>query len=209
MDTKMAFLRTAAAVLAVVATGGPTAASAVVQTNDGGNVPFYSRITNIGDQIFHDAHLVAIPFYRPPGCIRGDFDLLTFFDFPGPSGPGAFGCNDPTTAGVNVWENGPGVDPAPTLAVTYGLGAVPVWFVDWSSLANAVADDTLPMDELRSLPRFEGSASSFQQVLRPHGTNDVPMTAFVARGALTDGRSFSVAGVFVEGYPTQTRIFIS
>jgi hypothetical protein len=187
------------------------AASADVITDDGGDVPFYARITSIGSppQIFHDGALAVVVFYRPPGCVPVDFDILTFFHFPSPMGPGAFGCNPPTTKGFNVWRNGPGLDPAPTLAVTTGVGAVPVWFVAWPNLETALADGKLPMGELASLPRLEGTASSFGQVLRPHGTNDVPMTSFVASGTLTDGRSFSAAGLFVEGVTIQTRIAFS
>ena len=201
---------TGALLLAAIAMGVTPAAHAMVQTDDGGVVPFYARITTIGepDQIFHDTHLAVVPFYRPPHCVPGGFDLLTFFDFPEPGGPGAFACDPPTTDGFNIWENGFGIDPAPTLSVTHGLGAVPVWFVDWPALEIAVADGVLLMDELRGLPRVEGFATSFQQVLRPHGTNDVPMASFVARGFLTDGRSFSARGIFVEGVVIQTRISI-
>lgn len=202
--------RVAVMLLAAVLSTAP-AASADVITNDGGDVPFYARITSIGSpaQIFHDEALAVIVFYRPPGCVPGDFDLLTFFHFPSPTGPGAFGCNPPTTQGFNVWRNGPALDPAPTLAVTTGRGAVPTWFVGWPRLQAALADGKLPMDELASLPREEGTASTFGQVLRPHGTNDVPMTSFVASGTLTDGRSFSAAGLFIEGVTIQTRIAIS
>ena len=100
-------------------------ASATVVTPDGGDVPFYARISAIGhpDRIFEDGAWIAIVFYRPAECVPDQFDLLSFFDFPGV----AFG--PPTTDGFNVWQNGPGLDPAPMLAVTHGLGAVPVWFV--------------------------------------------------------------------------------
>ncbi len=205
------FRRVAVMLLVAAALGGVPTASAEVVTNDGGNVPFYARITTIGSppQIFHDQSRAVIVFYRPPGCVPLDFDTLTFFDFPSPAGPGAFGCNPPMTEGFNIWEHGPGQDPAPTLAVTTGLGAVPVWFVDWPSLEGALADGKLPMRELAALPRLEGTASTFGQVLRPHGTNDVPMTSFSARGRLADGRSFSVAGLFVEGVTIQTGITLS
>lgn len=197
-------------ILAAALSGAP-AASADVVTNDGGDVPFYARITSIGSppQIFHDESWAVVVFYRPPGCVPRNFDMLTFFDFPSPAGPGAFGCNPPTTKGFNVWQNGPGLDPAPTLAVTTGLGAVPVWFVAWPSLEAALADGKLPMGELASLPRLDGTASAFGQVLRPHGTNDVPMTSFSASGTLADGRPFSVGGLFVEGITIQTQIAFS
>src|SRR5687768_14188345 len=90
-------------VSALVATTAP--ASAVVRTEDGGDVPFYARISTIGepDQVFHDDQWAVIVFYRPPSCVPKNVNLLAFFDFPGPSGPGAFACNPPTTAGFNLW----------------------------------------------------------------------------------------------------------
>ena len=196
-------------VSALVATTAP--ASAVVRLEDGGDVPFYARITTIGepDQVFHDGQWAAIVFYRPPSCVPKHFNLLAFFDFPGPSGPGAFGCNPPTTAGFNLWHNGPGIDAAPYLSVTHGLGAVPVWFINWPALQAAMGDGILTMTELEALPagsRLIGSASYFHQVLQPHDAAVVPMTQFVARGSLQDGRSFLVRGLFVEGTTIQTYI---
>ena len=197
--------------MTTVATAAP--ASAAVRLEDGGDVPFYARITTIGtpDQIFHDEAWAAIVFYRPPECVPDDFNLLAFFDFPGPAGPGAFGCNPTTTEGFNLWHNGPGVDAAPFLAVTRGLGAVPVWFIRWPVLRDAVADGVLTMRDLEALPsdsRLIGSADYFRQVLRPHDAAPVPMTLFVAEGSLEDGRSFRVRGLFVEGISIQTHIVI-
>ncbi|MGH9226024.1 MAG: hypothetical protein ACRD2W_20075 [Acidimicrobiales bacterium] len=196
-----------------VAAAAPS--SAAVRLEHGGQVPFYARITTIGtpDQIFRDGQWVAIVFYRPAECVPDDFDLLTFFDFPGPSGPGAFGCNPPTTDGFSIWRNGPETDPAPRLAVSHGLGAVPVWFVGGSSLDAAIANDgALTMAELRALAAdgrvLIGSADYFHEVLQPHDAAPVPMTQFVARGSLQDGRSFRVHGLFVEGTTIQTDIDI-
>jgi hypothetical protein len=199
------------AMSAVAATAVP--ASATVRTEDGGDVPFYARITTIGDpdQVFHDDQWAAIVFYRPPACVPLTLNLLAFFDFPGPSGPGAFGCNPPTTAGFNLWHNGPGIDPAPYLSVTHGLGAVPVWFINWAVLQAAMQDGVLTMAELNSVPaasRLIGTASYFRQVLQPHDAAVVPMTQFVAQGSLQDGRSFLVRGLFVEGLTIQTYIDI-
>ena len=200
------------AISLVVGTAPP--ASALVATSDGGDVPFYARITDTSDpdQVFSDAGWTAIVFYRPLACVPLDFNLLMFFHFPGPSGPGAFGCGPPTTDGVNYWENGPGLDPAPTLAITHGLGAVPVLFVDADWIAAEVASGSLTMNDVNALQAAEpgkvilGTAAYFQQVLKPHGTNAVPLTSFVARGTLDGGGPFSVAGVFVEGVTTSTRI---
>ena len=203
----------AAVVLAIMTAAGAAPAAATVRLEDGGDVPFYARVTTIGtpDQIFHDDEWAVIVFYRPPECVPDDFDLLTFFDFPGPSGPGAFGCTPPTTAGFSLWRNGPGLDPAPYLAVTHGLGAVPVWFIRWPVLDAALQDGVLTMAELEALPeesRLMGSAHYFRQVLQPHDAAAVPKTQFLARGALDDGRAFRVRGLFVEGTTLQTQIDI-
>lgn len=208
----------------MVAAAAP--ASAIVRLDDGGDVPFYARITTMGDpqQIFHDDTWAVIPFYRPIDCVRkakalptspeGTFNLLDFFHFPTVDekgniiDPGAFGCNPPTTGGFNLWHNGPGIDPAPFLAVTHGLGAVPVLFVDWGELELAVADGVLTMGEVEGLRHMWGSADYFHQVLEPHGAAVVPKTLFVARGSLEDGRSFHVRGLHVEGSTMRTSIHI-
>ena len=200
--------------LTISTVAGAAPASAIVRLEDGGNVPFYARITTIGDpdQIFHDGQWAAIVFYRPPHCVPDDFDLLKFFDLPtGPEDPGAFGCGPTTTAGFNLWRNGPGIDAAPFLAVTRDDGPVPVWFIPWSVLSPAVQDGVLTMDELRTVSndsRLEGAADSFHQVLQPHDAAAVPMTQFAARGTLEDGRSFRVHGLFIEGTTIQTHIDI-
>ena len=143
----------------------------------------------------------------------GDLQPIGLLPFPhggrrGIIDPGAFGCNPPTTGGFNLWHNGPGIDPAPFLAVTHGLGAVPVLFVDWGELELAVADGVLTMGELEGLTHLVGSASYFHQVLEPHGAAVVPKTLFVARGSLEDGRSFHVRGLHIEGSTMQTSIHI-
>jgi hypothetical protein len=182
----------------------PSLASASTRVENGGDVPFYARITTIGtpDQIYQDGEWAAIVFYRPPACVPNAFNLLDFFDI-----PGAFSCGPPTTEGFAVWRSGPGKDPAPRQAVNRGLGAVPVWFVRSSELAAAISDGVLTIVELEAMPSLMvGSASFFRQTLHPHGGANVPKTQFVASGELEDGRSFRVQAVFIEGVRIQTRI---
>ena len=79
-------------------------------------VPFYVR-----DVVGRE--WTAWIFYRPQQCIPADFNLLAFFD-----PPRVFGCGPMTMDGFAVFENGPGIDPAPLLARAEGQGAVPIWF---------------------------------------------------------------------------------
>lgn len=193
-------------VVGLSAAGLPAASGAVrLEVADG---PFYARITRIGDpaQIFEDDGVVVVVFYRPPSCVPERFDLLSFFDV-----PGAFFCGPPTVGGFTVWENGPAVDPAPRLAISDGLGAVPVWFVSRTDLNDAIAgDDALTIVELEAMPSLvTGVATRYHEVLQPHGTAPVPMTSFSGSGTLDDGRTFRMRGLFIEGVTIQTEVRFS
>ena len=77
------------------------------------NPPFYAIINNtadFGQEIYHDDEWAAIPFFRDPACVPEDFNLLDFFDFR--LLPGEVVC-PLTVDGFEIWENGPGLDPAP------------------------------------------------------------------------------------------------
>jgi hypothetical protein len=158
-------------------------ALANVRVEDAGNLPYYARLGR--GEFYHDGDWAAIVFYRPPECISDDFNLLDFFDI-----PGAFDCNPPTTDGFAIWKNGPEVDSAPTVLQLHGLGAVPVWFVSWTALQAAVADDVLTIDELNAMQPLKGVASFYHEELRPTGTIKVSTIAVNASGMLDDGRSF-------------------
>lgn len=197
------------AVLSVLLVVVPTALAAVIIDSDG-QVPFYARITR--SEIINDGEWAAVVFYRPPTCIPAEFNLLDFFDYPGPGGPGAFGCNPPTTDTVETWQNGPGIDLAPVLAKFRGLGAVPVWLVRWSEMEAAVADDVLTIGELASLPSLQvGWASFYRETLRPSespapGPGSIQYTA---RGELEDGGLFRVYVSLVGGQGTVQITFSS
>jgi len=165
--------------------GSASSAFANVRTEGGGDVPFYARLESGG--IVHDDIWAVIVFYRPPGCIPADFNLLDFFDF------GAFGCTPPTTDGFMIFEHGPEVDPAPMLVELHGLGAVPVWFVRWAELQTAVEDGNLTIGELAGLSsRLIGSASFYHEILHPLGGSKHDKIEFNVGGILADGRSFQV-----------------
>jgi hypothetical protein len=174
---------------------------AAVSIDAEGQVPFYARAPRNG--IIHDGEWAVIVFYRPASCIPADFNLLDFFDFPGPNGPGAFGCNPPTTDSKEVWKNGPGEDFAPLTANFHGLGAVPVWFVSWPELEAAIADDVLTIGELESLPSLlKGSATYYHEVIHPSSESPLPGPGNIhitARGELEGGGAFQVHVSLVDG----------
>lgn len=156
-----------------------------------GQVPFYARFG--ANETFHDGQTAVIVFYRPPGCVPADFNLMAFFHFPGPTGPGAFGCNPPTTDSFEIFENGPGVDPAPIQAVLHGRGAVPVWFIAWSELQPEMADGHVTIGDLAGLPSLRtGTASNYHEMVQPSQSANNPMITFTGSGWLDDGGSFAI-----------------
>ncbi len=155
--------------------------------------PFYARLAAPAVAP-HTDEWAAIVFYRDPACVPAGFNLLNFFD-----APRAFGC-PLTVEGFEIWENGPGRDPAPRLSKLRDSGPVPVWFVSWPELQAAAADGVLTIGELRALPSLiTGSASRFSETLHPDQANKKGKNNIGARGTLSDGRSFDFKFVVVEG----------
>jgi len=152
--------------------------------------PFYASIDRPpGGQIFQDGVWAAIPFLRDPDCVEPDSNLIVAFDLR------AFGCSL-SVNGFAIYKNGPPpIDPVPVYALLRGNGAVPIWFVRWSELQAAIADDVLYIEDLRSLPSLViGSASFFEfvnqiGVLRPQGPGNGKIE-IASSGALNDGRDF-------------------
>lgn len=156
-------------------------------------VPFYARVE--GTNVVHDGEWAAIVFYRDPGCVPGEFNLLDFFD-----APVAFGCSL-TVEGSSLWLGEPFVG-APKIAKVRGTGAVPVWFAPFSSFEAATQDGVLTVEELAGLEGLiMGTASRFGETLHPHplppelggGGHNVPKITLTAHGQLDDGRAFSLA----------------
>ena len=142
-------------------------------------VPFYARDI-VGDK------WTAWIFYRPQQCIPAGFNLLTFFD-----PPRVFGCGPMTMDGYAIFENGPGIDPAPLLSRLDGQGAVPLWFVRTRAFEKATADGAITLAELAALAPLRGTARLYSEVLRTE--TGVPGHGFsaLAHGRLADGRSFT------------------
>jgi len=77
-----------------------------------------------------------------------------------------------------------------------GLGAVPVYFVNWPELQAAMADGEVKIGELESLPSLlRGTAASYKQTARNEGALSIVVLQMIARGVLEDGRSFDVESV--------------
>jgi hypothetical protein len=119
--------------------------------------PFYANLA--ADFMPTDDGTVGIAFIRDPSCIPADFNLLDQFDV-----PGAFGC-ELTVEGKSWWHD-PATDPYPFQSRIWGLGAVPIYFVDEAELAAATQDGVLTIGELQALPSLLiGFADSFLEVI--------------------------------------------
>jgi hypothetical protein len=174
------------AVVLALMLGSQQTVLASTRVENGGQVPYYARLER--GYSYTDGTWVAVVFYRPPECIPAGFNLLDFFDF-----ENCWDCQPPTTDGFSIWKNGPEVDPAPILQFLQGLGEVPVWFVSWPEYQTAVADDVITMGELASLSSLqEGSASFYQETLRPIGGAVTNTMLIEAHGSLVDGTVFKL-----------------
>jgi hypothetical protein len=133
----------------------------------------------------NDNGWVGIAFVRSPSCVPAGFNLLDWFDAP----PTAWACTL-TVAGEAWWHDV--LVPPPFQTRAHGLGAVPIYFVRWSELQAAIADDVITIGELESLPSLLiGEATFFEQIT--HNTNQPTNhghETLVSRGLLEDGRSF-------------------
>lgn len=163
----------------------------LTRVENGDGPPFYARFGE--NETFGDSEWVAIVFYRDPACVPDEFNLNDFFDFPGDAGPGAFGCQPPTTDVVEYWAGEPGSGPAPALSEMTGRGAVPVWFFTRADIDAAKSDGVATITELEGLAsRRVGSAGTFTEYLKPSQSNAAPLLRFMAEGTLEDGGAFLV-----------------
>jgi hypothetical protein len=176
----------AMAVLAMVLTSVAQAG----EREDAAEWPIYAR------PLGSSGEWSAIPFYRPPGCVPYDFNLLAMFDV-----PRVFECVPNTTEGFAVWKNGPGIDAAPMHGEFHGLGAVPVWFVRTDEFVGAIYDDyVLTVPELESLPSLrKGTATHYHETLNPIYGHLRPTNRIQAHGTLDDGRRFWLQMVLTPG----------
>lgn len=153
-----------------------------------------------------DGGWVAIDFHRDPHCAElTSFNLLRFVDV-----PNALSCRL-TVDMTELWDEGDLLISGgpwqsapwspnfrtPSQARWSGKGNVPIYFVSLSDYQDALADDVLTVSELESLPTLLiGYATQYEYVQLNSGrTNSFPTardghSQTVARGVLSDGRSF-------------------
>jgi hypothetical protein len=176
--------------LAVLAPAGMAQTAERVAQNSA-DFPFYARIAR--GEIYHDGDWAAIAFYRPPQCIRTDFNLLDFLDI-----PEVFGCNaaEPYVIGFAVLKNDVPIQSRlqlnPNLQRLTPEDQMPIWFVSWTELQTAMEDDNLTIEELVNMDSLLiGTAKSYTETLHPFGFAQQTMISIVASGFLEDGRKFS------------------
>jgi hypothetical protein len=144
------------------------------------DLPFYARIER--GLIHTDGEWAAIAFYRPPDCVRSDFNLLNFFD-----PPAAFGCNadEPYLEGFGVFMNSFFEAPIQSQMQTVPGRTMPVWFVSWSDMEAAIADDSLTIGELAAMPsRLTGQAVYTNETVHPFQASQQTKTTYVTFGYL-------------------------
>lgn len=168
-----------ALVAAAGSVGTAHSAERVVIPSESPGPPFYMRWLSTVDQEW-----VVNVFYRSPGCVPADFNLLDFFDV-----PRAFRCLL-TVEGFEVRSQAFG---PPMHSELRGLGAVPVLFVKRTEFEAAAADGELTLTDLLDLETaVMGSASFYQEVLHPRDGARVVNADYQAAGTLEDGHLFRV-----------------
>ncbi len=179
---------------ALCSAGISQAAVRVVSTS--ADMPFYARISQ--GEVYQDGEWAAIAFYRPPECVRTDFNLLEFFDL------AAFGCNsaEPYLVGFTVLENGVPIQSRlqlnPNRQSLPQEQQMPIWFVSWPALEVAISDGVLTIGDLTGLPKVIGTATFYSETLHPFGFSQRTMIYIVASGFLEDGRKFSFQATGTE-----------
>ena len=189
--------------LVLTTAGVVQAAERFLQTSN--DVPFYARFER--GLIHTDGEWAAIAFYRPPECVRTDFNLLDLFDV-----PAAFGCNaaEPYLAGFGIFNNGPFEAPIQSRLQSVRGQTMPVWFVRWSELEAAIADGVLTIDDLAALPSLlMGEAAFYTETLHPLGAATQTMTSIDAWGYLEDGRKFTYQATETHSMLRQVKIVFS
>lgn len=159
-------------------------------------IPAYARFELLipNFDLPNDRQWAAFVFYRDPTCVPADFNLGDFFDLPGPAGLGAFAC-PLLVEGHEIWRNGPQTDVAPIFVLSRNaVPELPVWFVQWPDLRDAIDDGVLTIEELRDIPSLvTARAHWFEERLYPNGGADNPGISLRASGDLNGGGRFELA----------------
>lgn len=188
--TKLTFSRNLlGAGLALVASLGVQAELRLEIPNDTFGPPFYARLEfpHIDPVLVpSDGKWAALVLYRQRDCIPDDFNLLEIFDV-----PAAFSCPLNNITGYEVYENAPGVDPAPIRSRLTGQGPVPVWFVRQDEFELAAADGVITIADVEAMLSLRvASADFYDELLRPSQSNPAGFIHILARGEFEDGDRF-------------------
>ena len=77
---------------------------------------------------------------------------------------------------------------------------MPIWFVSWAELEEAIDDDVLTITELEGLSSLlRGQATSYSETLHPTGVAPQTVISIVASGFLEDGREFAYQATAAGG----------
>lgn len=156
-------------------------------------IPAYARVELLipDFDVPNNEDWAAIVFYRNPDCVPPNFDLGQFFQFPGPGGPGAFGC-DLLIEGFELWANGPQQDMGPIyVRARNAVPNLPIWFVSWPELSVLFDNGEIFIEQIEDLPSLiRGHAWWFEESLHPNGLAPDPAISLTARGRLETGGRF-------------------
>jgi hypothetical protein len=151
--------------------------------------PFYARLEfpHVDpDLIPNNGQWAALVMYRHSDCIPDDFNLLEIFDV-----PAAFDCPLNNFVGYEVYENAPGVDPAPIRSRLTAAGSVPVWFVHLADFEQAASDGVITIADFEAMPSLRiASADFYDELLRPSQSNPAGFIHITARGSFENGDQF-------------------
>jgi len=161
--------------------------------SDSPGIPAYARLELLipNFDVPKNEDWAAVVFYRNPDCVPADFDLGQFFHFPGPGGPGAFGC-ELLIEGFELWANGPQQDMGPLYVRTRNaVPKLPIWFVAWPELSALFDNGEVFIEQIENLPSLiRAHAWWFEEALYPNGVAPDPGISMSARGRLETGGKF-------------------
>ena len=122
----------------------------------------------------------AIPFYHDPDCVPEDFNLALCWDF------NAFNCYS-YMEGFYLFKDEPSADTSPIQAKYKAAEPMPVYFIPWPILEEALEDSELKMPELEGLEGLRIGFATFYTETYHAGASVPPyMNEAVAKGYMTD-----------------------
>jgi hypothetical protein len=163
-------------------------------------IPAYARLEPV-ENGFHDGVWAAIPFYREPSQIRTDFNLMSFMD--------RWAALDATLLIEGfVIRDLPAPSP-PKKFFAQGLPGMPVWFVRWDELSEAMFDDyhLTIVDILAMESLVMGWADFYHEEIKSGGRDNPSSHRIITCGVLEDGRDFWAH--FVHGNAGTTEVGVT